>query len=209
MLKTIAKEYSHSIKVHRSEFIAFLYPVKESEQVKEILSAHNEKFKDATHNCYAFVLGKNQETQYYSDQGEPSGTAGKPILNSLLKYNLTFVLSVVTRYYGGIKLGVRGLIDAYSDAVEQVIQNSQLKDFIAFERLTISSDYSALETLKHLLKQFDAVINPLDFSDYVSVELLIPEDNLSDVHKILDDFIRKEQICIIDDSKDLTSRQEE
>ncbi|MFO7659465.1 MAG: YigZ family protein [Candidatus Cloacimonadaceae bacterium] len=209
MMKTIDRISSVSVKIQRSEFIAFLYPVKDAEQVKAILSEHNEKYKDATHNCYAYVLGKKQETQYYSDQGEPSGTAGKPILNTLLKHHLTYVLAMVTRYYGGVKLGVRGLIDAYSEAVEQVIQNSALIDYVSYQRLEIKCDYSALESLKHQLKQFKTLVNPLVFTDMVSAEVLIPEESYSEVHKILDDLIQREQICIKNDDRDIASRQEE
>jgi len=196
-LKTINNTESASFKIQRSEFIAFLYPIEEDRQIKEILSAHNEKYKDATHNCYAYVLGKKQETRYFSDQGEPSGTAGKPILNTLLKHNLTNVLAIVTRYYGGVKLGVRGLIDAYSEVVEQVIHKSVLIDFIPYIQYLIRSDYSVLETLKHQLRQYDVQINPLEFADLVKTELLIPEKYQTEVNKILDDFKQKGHLTIL------------
>ncbi|MDZ4182239.1 MAG: YigZ family protein, partial [Candidatus Cloacimonadaceae bacterium] len=100
-------------KIQRSEFIAWLYPAQNVDQARELIAAHNKAHADATHNCYAYVIGFDRETQYYSDAGEPSGTAGKPMLNALLSASMTNVLAIVTRHFGGIKLGVRGLIEAY------------------------------------------------------------------------------------------------
>jgi uncharacterized YigZ family protein len=197
MLKTINKSTYESVKIQRSEFIAFLYPVSDTTQIKEILAEHNHKYKDATHNCYAYILGKKQETQYYSDQGEPSGTAGKPILNTLLKYDLTNVLAVVTRYYGGVKLGVRGLIDAYSEATEKAIIAANQIDYIEFKAVLIACDYSTLEVLKHHLKQFGISLNPCEFSDKVKAELCYPESYQAEVNKILDDLKQKRQLSVI------------
>jgi len=200
IMKTIDRICSNAIKVKRSEFIAFLYPLNDTEHVKQIISEHNDRYKDATHNCYAYVLGRKQETQYYSDQGEPSGTAGKPILNALLKNHLTNVLGIVTRYFGGVKLGVRGLIDAYSEAVEEVVSKSDLIDYIIYDKVIITSSYSALEGLKHQLAQFNAMINPLEFTEQVRAEVMIPEENQAEAHKILDDLIQKGQLCIVEEN---------
>jgi len=198
-MKTIKENSSATIKIQRSEFIAHLYPIDEVNQVKEIFSLHSEKYKDATHNCYAYVIGKKQEIQYYSDQGEPSGTAGKPILNSLLKYKLTNTLAIVTRYYGGIKLGIRGLIDAYSEVMELAISQSKIIDYMVYVTKKIECDYSVSESLKHLLKQYKVKVIPLEYSVLVKAEISFPEEYSSKVNKILDDFIQRGQISFLRD----------
>jgi uncharacterized YigZ family protein len=188
MLKTLNDIVTNSIKIQRSEFICILYPVSDVDKVKEIISQHNNIYKDATHNCYGYIIGNKQDFQYYSDQGEPSGTAGKPILNTLLKHELTNVLAIVTRYYGGIKLGVRGLIDAYSEAVSMAILSSSLIDFVVLSSVFIQSDYSTLDNLKHLLKQYKVVFNPIEYTEIVKTELIFPEEHKQVVSAILDDI---------------------
>lgn len=191
MYKTINQTSITSIKIQRSEFIATLYPVVEVHKVKEIFALHNEQYKDATHNCYAYIIGKKQEWQYYSDQGEPSGTAGKPILNALLKHNLTNVLAIVTRYFGGIKLGVRGLIDAYSDATEQALETTELIDFRVMESMIIKLDYSVLDSLKHFLKDFHAGLEVIEFSSDIKAELVFPEESNVAVMQYVNDLTQK------------------
>lgn len=197
MLKTIDLTVSNSMKEQRSEFIAYLYPIDNVSMVKNIFSKHSEQYRDATHNCYAYVIGKKQEWQYYSDQGEPSGTAGKPILNMLLKYELTNVLAIVTRYYGGIKLGVRGLIDAYSGAVEQVILNASLTEYHYMERLFLTMDYSILDTLKHFVKTVGGELTNIEYSNDIKAEIAIPEEHYAKTSIYLEDLIQKNLLTII------------
>ncbi len=190
-LKTINEIASASVKIQRSEFIAFLYPAQNPAEVKSILSNHNNQYKDATHNCYAYILGEKQENQYYSDQGEPSGTAGKPILNVLLKNNMTNVLAIVTRYYGGIKLGVRGLIDAYGEATANVISQSRLVIYISYVTLYIECMYNSFDSVNHALDDLQCVIKPLEYSDVIRIELLCPKAMQKNLDKLLDDYIQK------------------
>jgi uncharacterized YigZ family protein len=197
MMKTINDIATASVKILRSEFSSFLYPVDDVSKVKEIVAFHLEQHRNATHNCYAYVIGKKQEWQYYSDQGEPSGTAGKPILNILLKYELTNVLAVVTRYYGGIKLGIRGLIDAYSEAMEKTILNATLIEFHALETIQIKLDYSVLESLRHFLKKHNSTLNNQEFSDIVAAEIVYPEVNRSDIVSYLNDLTQKGLVRIL------------
>jgi uncharacterized YigZ family protein len=197
IFKTVKQITEASVKIQRSEFIAFLYPVSETSQIREIIAEHNNKYKDATHNCYAYILGKKQETQYYSDQGEPSGTAGKPILNALLKYNLTNTLAIVTRYFGGVKLGVRGLINAYSEATETVIVSADIIDYIELTGIRIECDYSTLDNIKHLFRQYDVTVNPIGFSDKVTAELAFNLIYLPEISQALDDLKIKKQLRVI------------
>jgi len=196
-MKTISEAITASVKIQRSEFISTLYPVGDALSIKEMIAGHNIKYKDATHNCYAYILGKKQEVQYYSDQGEPSGTAGKPILNTLLKHDLTNVLAMVTRYYGGIKLGVRGLIDAYSEAVEIAIAKAELIDYVPTRQLTMLCDYSSLDLLKHNLHQIDAKMEVLEFTDKVRGMIVFPESRQTDMDSLIADLTQKQLISII------------
>jgi uncharacterized YigZ family protein len=197
LYKTIKDLSRFSVKIQRSEFIAFLYPISDTAQVKDILSAHNEHYKDATHNCYAYILGKKQETQYYSDQGEPTGTAGKPILNTLLRNNLTNILAIVTRYYGGVKLGVRGLIDAYSEAVELVIMKAELFAYRPTLEIDVICEYNALEQIKHALQSLDAELVVSVYSDKIEGKIVYPEDNQAELDSLISDLTYKRLLTIL------------
>jgi uncharacterized YigZ family protein len=196
-LKSIIQTYETSVKIQRSEFIAFLYPIIDVAHIKETLAEHNNKYKDSTHNCYAYIIGKKQETQYYSDQGEPSGTAGKPILNTLLRYNLTNVLAIVTRYYGGVKLGVRGLIDAYSEAVELAVLKAELIDYHPTREIEIVCEYSALEQIRHNLLKFEAELVASDYSVKIRCKIIYPEVFDADIQNLISDLTQKHQLSII------------
>jgi uncharacterized YigZ family protein len=197
MLNTISSNVTLSCKIQRSEFIAFLYPASSVEIAKEIFSRHNAEYRNATHNCYAYIIGRKQEWQYYSDQGEPSGTAGKPILNALLKYNLTNVLAVVTRYYGGIKLGVRGLIDAYHHTTDAAIQTANLSEFRSLQSLLTQFPYALLDSFKHYLTSNQAELKVIAYSDQIVAEIHYPEDIAESFHLYISDLTQKGLLQII------------
>lgn len=197
-LKTIKEPTEAKIKVKRSEFIACLYPVENPDAVKQTLALHNEKYKDASHNCYAYILGSKQEIQYFSDQGEPSGTAGKPILNVLLHYNITDVLGVVTRYFGGVKLGIRGLIDAYSEAMEAAVLQAKLVDSLALEKISIGCNYQKLDHLKKMLKPYQAELTNINFAEVVEAEIIFPKEKSAEINKLLDELVESGQIIIVE-----------
>lgn len=172
-LNIISEYVKEEIKLSSSIFISHIEPCKNIEEVKDFISNISELYKDATHNCWAYVVGKNAEFFHSSDDGEPSGTAGKPILNTLNKYNLTNVAAVVTRYYGGTKLGVRGLIDAYSEITEKAILNTKIEELIEKSKYTLEVNYDFLEILKHKLKTLNAEIIKTEYTDKVFLELTI------------------------------------
>lgn len=185
MIYSIENPVQAQTKIQRSEFIAYLHPVANMETALAILKDHQMAYANATHNCYAYVLGYAQETQYYSDAGEPGGTAGKPILNSLLRNDLSGVLAIVTRYYGGIKLGVKGLIDAYTEATQMAIELAILCPYIHYLKLKLSTDYGFLESLRHQLQEYEVQELNADYTDKVQLELRVPEDQ----HKALCVFL--------------------
>jgi len=185
MKYTIKDSTTNSIKIQRSEFIAFLHPVTDAQICQELLREHQIQYSDATHNCYAYVLGFEAETQYYSDAGEPCGTAGKPILNSLLRNELSGVLAIVTRYYGGVKLGVKGLIEAYSQACTKAIELAQIVPYEEFSLYQITCDYPYLERLRHQIVQLKGVETASNFHENVDLKIKIPKSRELDLEEFL------------------------
>ncbi len=150
---SIDKAYEGLYKEKGSKFIAYLLPVKAELEIKAILSQLRSKHPLAVHYCYAYRLGAKGELYRANDDGEPAGTAGKPIYNQLLSKNITNCLLVVVRYYGGIKLGVSGMINAYKEASydalsKAIIIESKIKDY--FE---LSFDYASVNDVNKLLRE--------------------------------------------------------
>lgn len=135
-----------------SRFISLIHPIDSEEQVKEILFTVRKKYHDATHHCYAYALGINRELSRQNDDGEPSGTAGKPIYGQILSKNLTNVLIVVVRYFGGTKLGVSGLINAYREAAVTAISNASIIEKTLTEKICFLFDYKDIEKVMKAIK---------------------------------------------------------
>lgn len=162
--------------IKKSKFIARAVHITTEEEAQAYLRDGKKQYWDARHNCYAYQLGVNFEKQKSSDDGEPSGTAGKPILEVLKNKGLTNTLIVVTRYFGGIKLGTGGLIRAYGTAAVTALDNAIIEDYIDCRILYLQTDYSFLSATERLLPDFKAVITKRDFSDFVGLTFEVPED---------------------------------
>lgn len=174
MAHTIIETQKAEIKIERSTFVATIYPTKSLDDAHAFLKMHNQEYVDATHNCYAYILGLKKDIQHYSDAGEPGGTAGKPILNSLLRADLTGVLAVVTRYYGGIKLGVKGLIDAYTSAMELVISKASIIAAMDYRVVRVDCEYGVCDLIKHIVKSIEGRERRIDYAEQVSMVFEIP-----------------------------------
>ena len=124
--KTIKSPAQGIYKEKGSKFISFAYPVKTESEVKLLLEENKKEYYDARHHCFAYILGYDKSAWRLNDDGEPSGTAGKPIYGQLQSFDLTNTLLIVVRYFGGIKLGVSGLINAYKSAAKDALQNSSI-----------------------------------------------------------------------------------
>ncbi|MEF3694832.1 MAG: YigZ family protein [Candidatus Cloacimonadota bacterium] len=181
----------HQEKIQRSEFICVLYPVTSSEEIRGALSRHQKEYATATHNCYAYVLGENQSTRYYSDAGEPAGTAGKPILNALLRGELTNTLAVVTRYYGGIKLGVKGLIEAYGGVTGATIELAEKTVYRETSRLELSCDYPCFELVQRYSHAHEIALGEAEYALEVKFCLQCPTDSLDNLKQFLDGLSRQ------------------
>jgi uncharacterized YigZ family protein len=139
------------MKVKRSLFIGRLSPCKSGEEARKILAGAESDHKNANHNCWAYRLGPEPETTYFSDDGEPAGTAGKPILSAIRQSEFVNVMVVVTRYFGGIKLGVRGLIEAYRQVAADVVARTVRVTRVRSRKLVICLPYAIIGEITYLL----------------------------------------------------------
>lgn len=143
-----------------SKFLAFAHPVETEDQAKEILAAVRKEYFDARHHCFAWRLGLTGEPYRLSDDGEPSSTAGRPIHGQLLSQELSDILVVVVRYFGGVKLGVPGLIRAYRTATQDALANALIVEKVAGEHFTLKFGYLQMNDVMKVLKDMD--ITPLN-----------------------------------------------
>ncbi len=159
----------------KSRFIAQVFPVETEEEAAGIIEETKKKYWDARHNCYAFVLGAGGEISRCSDDGEPSGTAGRPILEVILGKGLRNVLVIVTRYFGGTLLGTGGLVRAYSAATQAGIEASQVITKEVGYRLTVDTDYTGVGKLQHVAAKQHVGILDTAYAERVRMVLLAPE----------------------------------
>lgn len=150
-MKTIKEFVKVNQTINRSEFITSLYPVSSIEEVQEILQNVRKTYYDATHNCYAYILGLEGDQKKASDDGEPSGTSGMPILGALEKNDLTNVLCIVTRYFGGIKLGAGGLVRAYSSSASLGVNSATLLTLTKVLKIEITTSYQQVNVIMKTL----------------------------------------------------------
>lgn len=150
-MKTIKNDCISEIEINKSRFITLLYKIKSVDEIKEKLDFVKSIYKDATHYCYAYIINDNKKS---SDDGEPGGTAGVPIMEVLLKNELNYILCVVVRYFGGIKLGAGGLVRAYSKSVSNSLNNNNITELIDGYNLEISVSYEEQKKLDYILKEY-------------------------------------------------------
>ena len=195
MYITILNEISSELVEKKSKFIANIYYVQTKEEAEEKIKELKKKYYDARHNCSGYrVLEGESIIEKSSDDGEPSGTAGGPILNILQKNNLCNILVVVTRYFGGILLGTGGLVRAYSDVTIKAIQKAEKAEICLGREYKVKLDYSNLESLKYYCKKNDINITKTEYLNEIVCNLEI-EENFAP--KFLED-IEKRAINILD-----------
>lgn len=184
--KTVEKEASDFFIEKKSKFIGYAKPVKTQEDALEFISKIKSKHWDATHNVYAYVLRENN-IQRYSDDGEPSGTAGVPVLDVMLKESLVDVCVVATRYFGGTLLGAGGLVRAYSHTSKIALEAAGIITMAQCSVMSAEVDYSFYDRLNILLSDFSAVILNTSFSDKVCVEFSVKENIVDSLNSKLID----------------------
>ena len=176
-----------------SKFIAMAFPVLTETDIKEILEKTRNDYHDARHHCYAYMLGPEKLIYRANDDGEPSSTAGKPILGQIKSFDLTNILIIVVRYFGGTKLGVSGLIHAYKTAAEDAIKNAEIVKKTLVDIYQIKFEYSSMNEIMRILKEenIDQIDQKFDLSCSVSISF-----RKVDTDKILSKFERFENLKI-------------
>ncbi|MEE0882798.1 MAG: YigZ family protein [Bacteroidales bacterium] len=176
---TVSKSVESIYKEKGSKFLSFLYPVTSVEEVKEYLTQLKKKYYDATHHCYAYIIGYDKETFRMNDDGEPSSTAGKPIYGQLQSNDLTNVLLVVVRYFGGTKLGVSGLIKAYKESSAECIALAEIVEKQVKHKYNIYFAYEDMNVVMNILKQNNAEQKNQIFDLNCQIEVLIDKRHSS------------------------------
>ena len=162
----------------RSKFLAFAMPVRSVEEVKQIVAEYQKKYYDARHVCYAYMLGAERKEFRANDNGEPSGTAGKPILGQINSNELTDILIVVVRYFGGVKLGTSGLIVAYRLAAAEAIAAAEIVEKTVDEEVTFHFEYPFMNDVMRIVKEEEPQIVVQDFDNDCTMTLRIRKDSM-------------------------------
>ncbi len=184
--KTIAKPSEGYFKDKGSRFIARAFNVNSEDEIKNILLSIKKEYHDARHHCYAYRLGVNKERYRYNDDGEPSSTAGKPIYGQILSSNLTDMLIIVIRYFGGTKLGVSGLINAYKSAAKDAIGNSKIIVKSVNDTMTLCFSYQILNQCMRIIKENGLGVVYQDFKESCKMELEIKKNDTNRIQKIFE-----------------------
>lgn len=171
--KTIATKSEGIYKEKGSKFIALAYPVTTEDEIKEIIAGLKKEYYDARHHCYAYILGPDKSAYRQNDDGEPSGTAGRPIYGQLLSKDVTNVLLVVIRYFGGIKLGVSGLINAYKTAAKDALDNNTIIEKTIDEKYRVTFDYTEMNSVMQILKDPFVQINNQSYEERYLIDYTI------------------------------------
>ena len=173
----ITNEVRKNLEVKKSDFITWLKAIDSREQAMAYLQEARDAYPDARHHCWAYVMGgsPNSQTAAMSDDGEPSGTAGKPMLNVLQHKPVNNVMAIVIRYFGGIKLGAGGLVRAYSQAVEQAFSEAALEVVVLKQQHQLTLDFALEQWVRHLLGLHQGQVVNLDYSNSVTMLVELPQ----------------------------------
>lgn len=199
-VKIIKNESEITITVKGSKFISYTYNVNSKENIDKMLSVLKKEHYKSTHICYAYRIGKENITEFSTDAGEPPGTAGKPILGVAQKYNITDTMLVVVRYFGGTKLGIRGLIDAYGKSAEEAVKHSTIKTLGKYKKIKIKIPYTHLSTIEYQVRNRDGLwINPLFGNDGVNVDIAFDTENYEKQKEWFDEMLGTKLIETMND----------
>ena len=178
-MKTVKENIENEIIINKSRFITLLIKINNLDEIEKNLKEIKKKYKDATHYCYAYTIGNKEKC---SDNGEPSGTAGMPILNVLKQNDLTNILCVVIRYFGGIKLGAGGLIRAYSTSASEALNKTNIVNLIKGYKIVIEFNYDNIKQINYLLKDIQI---KKEYGNTITYTFNIKEDSLNKIENEL------------------------
>ncbi len=182
---SIHSNQSYSFIVNKSEFIGHAFYVESVDEAEKYISEIRDKYKDATHNCFAYIIGVDKLIQKYSDDGEPSGTAGIPMLEVLRKKDLTNCLVISTRYFGGILLGAGGLVRAYTKSTVGALEESIIVKKELFYNIDIILDYVFWGKIENILKNFGLEIINIEYLEQVKINLSVKKENFKRLKNII------------------------
>ncbi len=203
--KTILNESEAELSIQKSRFIGYALPVENEQEAVQFIEKIKKKHYNATHNVPVYLIGEDMMVQRYSDDGEPSGTAGIPILEMLKKEGITNICIVVTRYFGGIKLGTGGLVRAYTDSAKAVLESAQVVRKAVFRKLGVTIPYHLHGKVQNaILGREDVYICNTDYSDYVKIEMYVLEGLQEAVVELLVDLTSNQALCQVDEMEYLT-----
>ena len=174
--KTLICRASDEFIIHKSRFIGYGCPCETEEEALAFLSEIRARHKDATHNCYAYIIGANMGVMRYSDDGEPQGTAGIPLLSVLRSSGVSDAVVTVTRYFGGILLGASGLLRAYSTAASEAVHDAGIVTYVTYDELRLTVSYSDRQRLEVLLHSDGVKLDGCDFGTDVVLALAVRAD---------------------------------
>ncbi len=194
--KTLAQTSEGIYKDKSSRFLSFAFPVRTLDEIKEILEKYRKEYYDARHVCYAYMLGYERKDFRANDDGEPSGTAGKPILGQINSNELTNILIIIVRYFGGIKLGTSGLITAYKAAAADAIANNQIVEKTVDEDIKFTFEYPFMNDVMRIVKEENPEIVHQSFDMDCQMTLRIRKSEIDKLKSRLEK-VESLQICDI------------
>ena len=199
--KTIKEIAKAELNIERSKFISHISYANSREEAEAFIQMIKAEYKDATHNVSAFVIGPKLELKWATDDGEPQGTAGTPILKVLEEKGITNTVVVVTRYFGGKKLGTGGLVRAYTDSTLEVIKESVLCEVYNITSIKVRLDYASYNKLVKLNFPFYTEIVSTEFQDMVSVEIDTDPEKIEELKEVIDNLSRGKALIDICEDK--------
>jgi uncharacterized YigZ family protein len=182
-----ASAVKDEIKIKGSRFIGELYPVVSQDEAENLLTRCRKEYHDATHHCYAYRIGEDASVHRYSDDGEPSGTAGKPILSILEHAGITNSLLIVIRYFGGTKLGTGGLVRAYTDAAQALIRKAEIRRVPVLRTLHITFPYDYTSGVMRVIAQHSLKIEDTEYGDDVTIRLAVRPSQILTIRREMTD----------------------
>ncbi|NYB76027.1 YigZ family protein [Sedimentibacter hydroxybenzoicus DSM 7310] len=186
--KSVHKIGRDEIIINKSKFIGTSVPVENEEEALSFIDSVRKEFKDASHNCYAYVIGENKNIQRYSDDKEPSGTAGMPILNVINQENLINTAVVVTRYFGGVMLGAGGLVRAYTKGAKISLESGIIVERNLYYDVSFNLDYTLLGKMDNDLQKNNIIIKDKIYLETVKYSLLIKDDGIENIRTLLNEI---------------------
>lgn len=198
--KTLHEFSSDEIIIEKSTFIGYAKPIKTEEEAVEFINEIKKKHKDATHNVWAYTIGKSMNIQRYSDDGEPQGTAGIPTLEVIKKEDLRDVVVVVTRYFGGVKLGAGGLVRAYTKGAKIGIESAKIVEKVLYKEVRIKIDYNQLGKVQNEIMNMNYFVKDTLYLDDVELIIYSRKEKVNNlIEKITDITSATANISVLDE----------